>query len=213
MRMHSRLLHGALQEENTRILVVEIEVLLRKPEADEEFYAADFETLGQEEEDEVGEVTPEGKAPPLGDSDGIHDKELSLCDHPGEDGSHPCQQSARPEAEGDLAEMVPEGKVPLPDDSDREHDEEPSSHEHPGEEEPHPDHRPDLQEIEEGFTGTVSEEEVLPPDDADGEYDEEPSPYEHPDEDRPRLCQQQVQLEIDGELATLHTLYDWETPW
>jgi len=215
MRMHSRLLHGALQEEDTRILVVEIEVQLRKPEADEEFYAADFETLGQEEEDEMEEVSPEDKVPLPGGSDGKHDKELSLYDHPGEDGSHPCQQSARSGVEGDLAEMAPEGEVPLPDDSYGEHDEEPSSHEHSGEEEPHPDRQPDLQEIEEDLTGTVSEEEVLTPDGADGGYDEEPSPYEHPDEDRPRLCQQLIQLEIDGELTTLHTLYDWETqiPW
>ncbi|MFN9960822.1 MAG: hypothetical protein ACK55I_47680, partial [bacterium] len=95
MRMHSRLLHGALQEEDARVIVVEIEVELRKPGADEEFYAADFETLGQEEEGEVEEVTSEGKAPLLDGSDGKHDKELSLYDHPGEDGSHPCQQSAR----------------------------------------------------------------------------------------------------------------------
>ncbi len=56
------------------------------------------------------------------------------------------------------------------------------------------------------------EEGASTPDGADGGYDEEPSPYEHPDEDRPRLCQQLIQLEIDGELTTLHTLYDWETP-
>ncbi|MFN9904547.1 MAG: hypothetical protein ACK56F_00290, partial [bacterium] len=169
--MHSRLLHGALQEEDTRILVVEIEVQLRKPEADEEFYAADFETLGQE--DEVGEVSSENKV--LDGVDGEHDKELSLYDHPGEDGSHPCQQSAWSGVEGDLAETAPEGEAPLPDDSDGEHDEEPSPHEHSGEEEPHPDCQPDLQEIEEDLTGTVPEEEALTPDGADGGYDEEPS--------------------------------------
>ncbi len=210
--MHSRLLHGALQEEDTRVIVVEIEVELRKPGADEEFYAADFETLGQEEEDEVEEVTPEDKAPLLDGSDGKHDKELSLYDHPGEDESHPCQQLARPRVEGDLAEMVPEEEALPLDDLDGEHDEEPSSYEHPREKEPHPDRQLDLREIEEDPTGMMSEEEVLPPDGADGEHDEEPSPYKHPDEDRPRLCQQLVQLEIDGELTTLHTLYDWETP-
>jgi hypothetical protein len=210
MRMHSRLLHGALQEEDARILVVEIEVQLRKPEADEECYAADFETLGQE--DEVEEGSSEVKAPLLGGMDEEHGKELSLYDHPGEDGSHPCQQSAGSGVEGDLAVTAPEGEAPLPDDSDGEHDEEPASHEHSGEEEPHPDCQPGLQEIEEDLTGTVPEEEALTPDGADGGYDEEPSPYEHPDEDRPRLCQQLIQLEIDGELTTLHTLYDWETP-
>ncbi len=51
--MHSRLLHGALQREESRVIVVEIEVELRKPGADEEFYAADFEILGQEGEDET----------------------------------------------------------------------------------------------------------------------------------------------------------------
>ncbi len=61
---------------------VEIEVQLRKPEADEEFYAADFETLGQE--DEVDKVSSEVKAPLLGGMDGEYDKELSLYDHPGE---------------------------------------------------------------------------------------------------------------------------------
>ncbi len=214
--MHSRLLHGALQEEDTRVIVVEIEVELRKPGADEEFYAADFETLGQEEEGEVEEVTSEGEAPLLNDSDGKHDKELSLYDHPGEDGSHPRHQSARPRAEGDITEMVSEGEALPPDDSDGKHDEEPSSYEHPGEEELHPDRQLGLREIEEDLTGMMSEEEVLPPDGADREHDEEPSPYEHPDKDRPRLCQQLVQLEIDGELTTLHTLYDWETqktPW
>ncbi len=34
----------------------------------------------------------------------------------------------------------------------------------------------------------------------------------HLGEDRPRLCQQLVQLEVDGNLTALHTLYDWETP-
>ena len=198
--MHSRLLHQALQEEDTRILVVEIEVQLRKPEADEEFYAADFETLGQE--DEVEKVSFEVKAPLLDGMDGEHDKELSLYDHPGEDESHPCQQPAGSE----VAETAPEGEAPLPDGSDGKHDEEPSSHEHSGEEEHHPDCQSDLQEIEEDPTGTMPEEEALTQDGADGGYDEEPSPYEHPDEDGPRLCQQLTQLEINGELTALHTL-------
>ncbi|MFN9941882.1 MAG: hypothetical protein ACK56I_20645, partial [bacterium] len=184
MRMHSRLLHGALQEEDTRILVVEIEVLLKKPEADEEFYAADFETLGQEEEGEVGDVSSEDKVPLPDGLDGGHDKELSLYDHPGEDESHPCQQLARSGVEGDLTEAAPEGEVPPPDDSDGEHDGKPSSQEHSGEEEPHLDRQSDLQEVDEDLSGAVSEEEISTPDGADGGYDEEPSPYEPPDEDR-----------------------------
>ena len=171
--MHSRLLHGALQKEETRVIVVEIEVELRKPGADEEFYAANFVTLGQEEEEnEIEEETSEDKAPLLDGSDGEHDKELSLYDHPGEEESHPCRQSARPGTEGDIAEMVSEGEALPPDDPDGEHDEEPSSYEHPGEEEPHPDCQLDLREIEEDLTGMMSEEEVLPPDGANGEQDE-----------------------------------------
>ena len=42
--------------------------------------------------------------------------------------------------------------------------------------------------------------------------DEEPSPYEHLGEDRPRLCQQQVPLEVNGNVGFIHVLYDWETP-
>ena len=53
MRMHSRLLHGALQKEETRAIVIEVE---DGPEEDEEFYAANFELLGQEDEDEEGGV-------------------------------------------------------------------------------------------------------------------------------------------------------------
>ena len=45
-----------------------------------------------------------------------------------------------------------------------------------------------------------------------GEQDEEPSPYEHLGEDRPCLCQQQVPLEVNGNLGFIHALYDWETP-
>jgi hypothetical protein len=31
------------------------------------------------------------------------------------------------------------------------------------------------------------------------------------EEDRPRLCQQRVPLEVNGNLTSLHTLYDWES--
>ncbi len=112
--MHSRLLHGALQKEETRAIVIEVEDGPEEPGEDEEFYAANFEILGQEDEDEGEEMISEDEAPPLVSSD--------------------------------------------------------------------------------------------------GEYDEEPSPYAHLGEDRPRLCQQQVPLEVNGNLTVLHTLYDWETP-
>jgi hypothetical protein len=58
----------------------------------------------------------------------------------------------------------------------------------------------------------ISEDEAPPLVSSEGEPDEEPSPYAHLGEDRPRLCQQRVPLEINGNLAFLHTLYDWETP-
>ena len=112
--MHSRLLHGALQKEETRAIVIEVEDNPEEPGEDEEFYAANFEGLGQEDENEDEEVISEDEPPPLASSD--------------------------------------------------------------------------------------------------EEYDEEPSPYAHLGEDRPRLCQQQVPLEVNGNLMVLHTLYDWETP-
>jgi hypothetical protein len=212
MRMHSRLLHGALQKEESRVIVVEIEVELRKPGADEEFYAADFEILGQEDEDEDEEVISGNEAPPLGGSDGEHDEEPSPYEHPGEDKTRLCQQPVRLGAKGDLTETNSEEEALPPDSSDGEHDEEPSPHEHLGEDRPRLCQQPAQREVEGDLKGMVSEEEALPQDGSDGEHDEEPSPHESPDEDGPRLCQQLVQLEVDGELVTLHTLYDWETP-
>jgi hypothetical protein len=47
MRMHNRLLHQALQKEETRAVVIQVEEELEKPEEDEEFYAANFKFLGQ----------------------------------------------------------------------------------------------------------------------------------------------------------------------
>ncbi len=102
MRMHSKLLHEALQKEETRAVVIEVEEDPEEPEEDEEFYAANFEFLGQEDEDE--------------------------------------------------------------------------------------------EEEEEGM-----------------EPDEELPPLIDPEEDRPRLCQQRVPLEVNGNLTSLHTLYDWES--
>jgi hypothetical protein len=40
---------------------------------------------------------------------------------------------------------------------------------------------------------------------------EELPPLIDPEEDRPRLCQQRVLLEVNGNLTSLHTLYDWES--
>jgi hypothetical protein len=102
MRMHSKLLHEALQKEETRAIVIEVEEDPEEPEENEEFYAANFESWGQEDEDE--------------------------------------------------------------------------------------------EEEEEGM-----------------EPDEELPPLIDPKEDRPRLCQQRVPLEVNGNLTSLHTLYDWES--
>jgi hypothetical protein len=68
------------------------------------------------------------------------------------------------------------------------------------------------QEDEDEEGEVISEDEAPPLVSSDGEPDEEPSPYAHLGEDRPRLCQQRVPLEVNGNLAFLHTLYDWETP-
>jgi hypothetical protein len=114
VRMHSKLLHEALQKEETRAIVIEVEEGPEEPGEDEEFYAANFELLGQGNEDEEEGMVSEDEAPPLVDSD----------------------------------------------------------------EEP----------------------------------DEEPLPFAYLGEDRPRLCQQRVPLEVNGNLTSLHTLYDWESP-
>ncbi len=53
VQMQSQLLHEALQKEETRAIVIEVEDGPEEPGEDEEFYAANFELLGQEDEDEV----------------------------------------------------------------------------------------------------------------------------------------------------------------
>jgi hypothetical protein len=58
----------------------------------------------------------------------------------------------------------------------------------------------------------ISEEEAPPLLDSEEEPDNEPSPFAHLGEDRPRLCQQRVPLESNGNLTSMHTLYDWESP-
>ena len=57
----------------------------------------------------------------------------------------------------------------------------------------------------------ISEDEAPPLISSEEEPDDEPSPYAHLGEDRPRLCQQRVPLEVNGNLMSLHTLYDWES--
>ncbi len=104
--MHSKLLHEALQKEETKAIVIEVEEGSEEPGEDEEFYAASFELLGQEDEDEEEGMESYEEVPPLVDSD------------------------------------------------------------------------------------------------------EEPPPFMDLEEDRPRLCQQRVPLEVNGNLTSLHTLYD-----
>jgi hypothetical protein len=76
--MHSQLLHEALQKEETRAIVIKVEDGPEEPGEDEEFYAADFELLGQEDEDEDEEVISEYEAPPLVSSDGEHDGAVAV---------------------------------------------------------------------------------------------------------------------------------------
>ncbi len=52
MRMHYRLLHDALQREEVRAIVIEVEPEPEDPEEEEEFYAANFEDIGQNYSDE-----------------------------------------------------------------------------------------------------------------------------------------------------------------
>jgi hypothetical protein len=63
------------------------------------------------------------------------------------------------------------------------------------------------EEDEEEEEGMESDGEVPPLLDPD----EGPPPFMDLEEDRPRLCQQRVSLEVNGNLTSLHTLYDWES--
>ncbi len=101
--MHSQLLHEALQKEETRAIVIEVEDGPEEPGEDEEFYAANFELLGQEDEDEDEEVISEDEAPPLVSSDGEYDEEPSPYAHLGEDRPRLCQQQVSLEINGNLA--------------------------------------------------------------------------------------------------------------
>ncbi len=100
--MHSQLLHEALQKEETRAIVIEVDDGPEEPGEDEEFYAANFELLGQEDEDEVEEVVSEDEAPPLVSSDGKPDEEPWPYAHLGEDKPRLSQQRVPLEVNGNL---------------------------------------------------------------------------------------------------------------
>jgi hypothetical protein len=81
--MHSQLLHEALQKEETRAIVIEVDDGPEEPGEDEEFYTANFELLGQEDEDEIEGMVSEDEAPPLVNSEGEPDEEPSPYAHLG----------------------------------------------------------------------------------------------------------------------------------
>jgi hypothetical protein len=101
--MHSELLHEALQKEETRAIVIEVEEGPEEPGEDEEFYAANFELLGQGDEDEEEEegMESDGEAPPLVDSD----EEPALGMDLGEDRPRLCQQRVPLEVNGNLTSL------------------------------------------------------------------------------------------------------------
>jgi len=70
MHMHNKLLHEALQKEETRAIVIEVEEDLEKPEEDEEFYAPNFEFLGQEDDGEEEGMEPDKEVLPPIDPEG-----------------------------------------------------------------------------------------------------------------------------------------------
>ncbi len=105
VRMHSKLLHEALQKEETRAIVIEVEEGPEEPGENEEFYAANFELLGQEDEDKEGGVISEDEAPPLVDSDEEPDEEPSPFAHLGEDRPPLCQQRVPLEVNGNLTSL------------------------------------------------------------------------------------------------------------
>jgi hypothetical protein len=96
--MHSKLLHEALQKEETRAKVIQVEEEPEEPGEDEEFYAANFELLGQGDEDEEEEEGMESdeEVPPLVDSDEGPPPFMDLE----EDRPHLCQQRVPLEVKG-----------------------------------------------------------------------------------------------------------------
>jgi hypothetical protein len=99
--MHSRLLHEALQKEETRAIVIEVEEGPEEPGEDEEFYAANFELLGQEDEDEEEGMESYDEVPPLVDSD----EEPPLFMDLEEDRPRLCQQRVPLEVNGILTSL------------------------------------------------------------------------------------------------------------
>jgi hypothetical protein len=95
MRMHNKLLHEALQKEETRAIVIEVEEDLGEHEEDEEFYTANFELLGQEDEEEA-EEEEEGMEP---------DEEVLPPIDPEEDRPRLCQQRVPLEVNGILTSL------------------------------------------------------------------------------------------------------------
>jgi hypothetical protein len=103
--MHSKLLHEALQKEETRAIVIEVEEGPEEPGENEEFYAANFELLGQEDEDEEEGMVSEDEAPPLVDSDEEPDEEPSPFAYLGEDRHRLCQQRVPLKVNGNLTSL------------------------------------------------------------------------------------------------------------
>jgi hypothetical protein len=103
--MHSKLLHEALQKEETRAIVIEVEDGPEEPGEDEEFYAANFELLLQEDEDEEEGMISEDEAPPLLDSEDEPDEEPAPYAHLGEDRPRLCQQRVLLEVNGNLTSL------------------------------------------------------------------------------------------------------------
>jgi hypothetical protein len=102
MRMHSRLLHEVLQKEEARAIVIEVEDDPEEPGEDEEFYAANFEILGQEDEDEGEEMISEDGVSSLVSSDEAREDEPSSYEHLGEDRPRLCQQQVPLEVNGNV---------------------------------------------------------------------------------------------------------------
>ncbi len=105
VRMHSKLLHEALQKEETRAIVIEVEDGPEEPGEDEEFYAANFELLGQEDEDEEEGMISVDEAPPLLGAEDEPDEELAPYAHLGEDRPRLCQQRVPLEVNGNLTSL------------------------------------------------------------------------------------------------------------
>jgi hypothetical protein len=75
--MHHKLLHESVEKEEARAIVIEVEEELEALEEDEEFYAANFEVIGQgySDEDEEEEQDREIQSP----VDSEHGRGPCLC--------------------------------------------------------------------------------------------------------------------------------------